>query len=91
MFGIRIRPVLTITDLKENERIATSLDAFVPAVENRTFRADGKGTFFSFVIEFRSGWPLIGPWADRLLAAGFAEAQADREIRLLEERFRSRP
>ncbi len=91
MFGTTLRPVLTVTDLKENERIATSLDAFIPAVESRIFRAEGNETLLVFTIEFNSGWPLLGSWVDRLLASVFAEPQADMEIRLLEERFRARP
>lgn len=89
LFGLKLRPVLTITDFTENERIETSLDAFLPAVENRTFQADGNETLFAFTIEFRSGWPLIGTFVDRLLAGRFAEVQADTEIRLLERRFQS--
>ena len=33
MFGRKIRPVLTIVDMKENELIATRLDSFIPAIE----------------------------------------------------------
>lgn len=33
MFGRKIRPVLTITEMKENELIVTRLDAFIPAIE----------------------------------------------------------
>jgi len=82
-----IRAVLTITEMQRNERIATRLDAFIPAHEERMFKTDGDETIFTFRIEFASGWPLIGPLVDRLLVRFFAAPQADTEIRLLESRF----
>ena len=88
MFGREIRPVLTITEFRKNESITTRLDAFVPAREERVFRPEeGGGTLFLFTIEFASGWPLVGPLVDVALAKGFAEPQADTEIRMLKEKF----
>ncbi|GAF93620.1 unnamed protein product, partial [marine sediment metagenome] len=55
MFGRKIRPVLTITDMKENELIATRLDSFIPAIEQRLFKQVGSETDFFFTIEFSSG------------------------------------
>ncbi len=90
LFGLRIRPLLTITELVENERLATTLDAFIPARELRLFRAVGKGTSLTFTIDFDCGWPLIGPLVDRFLAHFFAAPQADVEIRHLSRRFNHR-
>lgn len=87
MFGRKIRPVLTITDMKENELIATRLDSFIPAIEQRLFKQVGNETDFFFTIEFSSGWPLIGPLIDTILVKLFAGRQADMEVRLLEKRF----
>lgn len=87
MFGRKIRPVLTITDMKENELIVTRLDAFIPAIENRRFQAVGDETDFLFTIEFSSGWPLIGPLVDTILVRLFAGRQANTEVSLLERRF----
>ena len=87
MFGRKIRPVLTITDMRENELIVTRLDAFIPAIENRRFQAAGDETDFLFTIEFSSGWPHIGPLVDTILIRLFAGRQADTEVRLLEKRF----
>jgi hypothetical protein len=87
MFGRKIQPVLTITDMRENELIATRLDAFIPAIENRRFQAVGDETDFLFTIEFSSGWPLIGPLVDTILVRLFAGRQADTEVSLLERRF----
>jgi len=87
MFGRRIRPVLTITDMRENDLIVTRLDAFIPAIENRRFQAVGDETDFLFTIEFSSGWPLIGPLVDTILVRLFAGRQADTEVHLLEKRF----
>jgi hypothetical protein len=88
MFGREIRPVLTITEFRKYELISTRLDAFVPAREKRVFQPEeAGGTLFFFTIEFASGWPLVGPLVDVVLAKGFAEPQADTEIRLLKERF----
>lgn len=87
MFGRKIRPVLTITDMKENELIATRLDYFIPAIEQRLFKQVGNETDFFFTIEFSSGWPLIGPLIDTILVKLFAGRQADMEVRLLEKRF----
>jgi hypothetical protein len=87
-FGMRIRPVLTITEFRKHELISTRLEAFVPAAEKRIFRPDeGGSSLFFFTIEFASGWPLLGPLIDVALGKGFAEPQADTEIRLLKERF----
>lgn len=87
MFGRKIRPVLTITDMKENELIATRLDSFIPAIEKRLFKQVGNETDFFFTIEFSSGWPLIGPLIDTILVKLFAGRQAETEVRLLEKRF----
>jgi hypothetical protein len=87
MFGRKIRPVLTITDMKENELIVTRLDAFIPAIENRRFQVVGDETDFLFTIEFSSGWPLIGPLVDTILVRLFAGRQANTEVSLLERRF----
>jgi hypothetical protein len=88
MFGVTIRPVLTITAFRNHELIATRLDAFLPAAEERVFQPDeGGSTLFLFTIQFASGWPLVGPMVDAALAKGFAEPQADTEIRLLKEKF----
>ena len=87
MFGRKIRPVLTITDMKENELIATRLDSFIPAIEQRLFKQVGNETDFFFTIEFSSGWPLIGPLIDTILVKLFAGRQAETEVRLLEKRF----
>jgi len=87
MFGRKIRPVLTITDMKENELIATRLDSFIPAIEQRLFKQVGSETDFFFTIEFSSGWPLIGPLIDTILVKLFAGRQAETEVRLLEKRF----
>jgi ligand-binding SRPBCC domain-containing protein len=88
MFGMKLRPVLTITEFRSHASISTHLDAFLPAREKRTFRADDGGTtLFFFTIEFASGWPLLGPLTDRVLVKAFAERQADTEIRLLKEKF----
>jgi hypothetical protein len=87
MFAVKLRPVLTITEFRRNDLISTRLEAFVPAREKRVFRPEGQGTLFFFTIEFASGWPLLGPLVDFVLAKGFAEPQADTEIRLLKERF----
>ena len=87
MFGRKIRPVLTITDMKENELIMTRLDSFIPAIERRLFEQAGDETDFFFTIEFSSGWPLIGPLVDTILIRLFAGRQADTEVRLLEKRF----
>ena len=87
MFGWKIRPVLTITDMIKNELIVTRLDAFIPAIENRRFQAMGDETDFLFTIEFSSGWPLIRPLVDTILIRLFAGRQADTEVRLLEKRF----
>jgi uncharacterized membrane protein len=90
MLGVKFRTLLTITKFRENELIATRLDAFVPADETRVFRAEGGDTLLLFAIEFATGWPLVGPLADRLLARFFAEPQADNEIGHLVERFNAR-
>jgi len=82
-----LRAVLNITDMEENQRIATRLDAFIPAHEERLFKADGEETILLFTIEFTSGWFLVGPLVDRLLVRFFAAPQADREIQLLEDHF----
>ena len=87
MFGRKIRPVLTITDMKENELIATRLASFIPAIEQRLFKQVGNETDFFFTIEFSSGWPLIGAVIDAILVKLFAGRQADMEVRLLEKRF----
>jgi hypothetical protein len=88
MFGREIRPVLKITKFRKHESISTRLDAFIPAREERLFQPDGEGgTLFFFTIDFTSGWPLIGPMVDMALAKGFAEPQADEEIRLLKKKF----
>ena len=87
MFRRKIRPVLTITEFRRPELITTRLDAFFPAGEERVFRADEAGnTLFFFTIDFASGWPLVGPMVDLALAKGFAEPQADTEIRMLRRR-----
>ena len=88
MFGRKIRPALTITEFRKHELIVTRLDAFFPAGEKRVFRPDeGGSTLFLFTIEFASGWPLVGPMVDLAFAKGFAEPQADKEIRLLKKKF----
>ena len=88
MFRRKIRPVLTITEFRRHEFIATRLDAFLPAREKRVFRPDEGGTtLFFFTIEFVSGWPIVGSMVDLALLKGFAEPQADTEIRLLKQRF----
>ena len=88
MFRRKIRPVLTITEFRKHEFIATHLDAFLPAREERVFRPDEGGTtLFFFTIEFATGWPLVGEMVDVALAKGFAEPQANTEIRLLKKRF----
>lgn len=87
MLGRKIRPVLTITDMKENELIMTRLESFIPAIEKRLFEQAGDETDFFFTIEFSSGWPLIGPLVDTILIRLFAGRQADTEVRLLEKRF----
>ena len=87
MFGPRIRPVLTITQMTENELIATRLDAFIPAVEKRLFTPSGNETEFSFTIEFSSKLPLLGSLIDAVLVRLFARRQAQTEIRLLEKHF----
>ena len=89
MLGLKLRTLLTITEFEENQLIATRLDAFVPADEIRVFRAEGDHTLFLFSIEFSTGWPLVGPLADRLLARFFAEPQAETELRHLAKRFNS--
>jgi hypothetical protein len=81
MFGRRIRPVLTITEMTENQLIATRLDAFIPAIEKRLFAASGNET------EFSSKWSLLGPLVDAMLVRLFAGRQAETEIRLLEKHF----
>jgi hypothetical protein len=87
MFGRSIRPVLTITEMTENQLIATRLDAFIPAIEKRLFTPSGNETEFSFTIEFSSKLPLLGPLIDAMLVRLFAERQAQTEIRLLEKHF----
>lgn len=87
MFGRKLQPVLTITELRENELIATRLDAFIPASEKRIFKQEGNETDFTFTIEFSSGWPLIGSLVDIILVRLFARRQADTEVRLLEKCF----
>jgi hypothetical protein len=87
MFGRRIRPVLTITQMKENELIETRLDAFIPATEKRLFHASGNETELSFTIEFSSGLPILGIMVDAILVWLFAGRQARTEIRLLERHF----
>lgn len=87
MFGRRIRPVLTITEMKGNELITTRLDSFIRAFEQRLFLRSGNETDFFFTIEFSSRWPLIGPLVDTILVKLFAERQAQTEVRLLEKRF----
>ena len=86
-FGAKLRPVLTITEIRENELIATRLDAFIPANEKRIFKQEGNETDFFFTIEFSSGWPLIGPLIDSILVSLIARRQADMEVRLLEKHF----
>lgn len=83
----QLRTRLTITAFKHDELIATRLDAFIPAEETRIFRSEGGATLFVFTIEFATGWPLVGPLVDRLLARWFAGPQAATEIRMLGERF----
>ncbi len=87
MAGVKFSTLLTITEFKENELIATSLDAFVPAHESRVFQAEGEETVFLFTIEFATGWPLVGSLADRLFASLFAAPQADTELKHLINRF----
>jgi hypothetical protein len=87
MFGRSIWPVLNITEMKENELIATRLDAFIPAIEKRLFAASGNETEFSFTIEFSSKLPLLGPLIDAMLVRLFAGRQAQTEIRLPEKHF----
>ena len=88
MFRRKTRPVLTITEFRRPELITTRLDAFIPAGEKRVFRADeGGNTLFFFTIDFASGWPLMGPMLDLALAKGFAEPQADTEMRMLRLRY----
>ncbi len=87
MFGRRIRPVLTITEMKENELIETRLDAFIPATEKRLFSASGNETQLFFTIEFSSKLPLLGILLDAILVRLFAGRQARTEIRLLEKHF----
>ena len=88
MFGREIRPVLKITEFRKHESITTRLHSFIPAREERVFQPDEEGgTLFLFTIEFTSGWPFIGPMVDMALAKGFAEPQADTEIRLLKKKF----
>lgn len=87
MFGRKIQPILTITDMKENELIVTRLDSFIPAIEKRLFKQVGNETDFFFTIEFSSGWPLIGPLLDTILIWLFAGRQAETEVRLLEKHF----
>lgn len=90
MFRRKIKSVLTITEFRKHELIVTRLDAFVPAGEKRIFRPDeGGNTLFFFTIEFASRWPFVGPMVDVGLAKGFAEPQADAEIRALKRRFGS--
>ena len=86
-FGRKLRPVLTITEIRENELIATRLDAFIPANEKRIFKQEGNETDFFFTIEISSGWPLIGPLIDIILVSLIARRQADMEMRLLEKHF----
>lgn len=90
MFGRTIRPVLTITEMKRNELIATKLDAFIPAIEKRLFAASGNETEFLFTIEFSSKWPLVGPLVDAILVKLFAQRQAQTEVTLLEKHFKER-
>ena len=87
MFGRRIEPVLTITEMKQNELIATRLDTFISAVEKRSFAASGNQTEFLFTIEFFSKWPLLGSLVDAILVRLFAKSQAQTEVGLLEKRF----
>lgn len=87
MFGRKLRPVLTITEIRENELIETRLDAFIPANEKRIFKQDGNETDFFFTIEFSSGWPFVGSLVDIILVRLFARRQADTEVRLLEKHF----
>lgn len=81
MFGRSIWPVLNITEMKENELIATRLDAFIPAIEKRLFAASGNET------EFSSKLPLLGPLIDATRVRLFAGRQAQTEIRLPEKHF----
>lgn len=87
MFGRSIRPVLTITEMTENQLIATRLDAFIPAIEKRLFSDSGNETEFTFTIEFSSKLPVLGPLIDAMLVRLFAGRQAQTEIRLLEKHF----
>jgi hypothetical protein len=87
MFGRIIRPVLTITEMKRNELIATRLEAFIPAIERRLFAASGNETEFLFTIEFSSKWPLVGRLVDAILVKLFAQRQAQTEVTLLEKHF----
>jgi hypothetical protein len=87
MWGIRIHPVLTITDFRENELIVTRLDSFIPANEMREFQQIGDETEFHFTIEFASGWPCVGRLVDYSMKKLFAEPQAETEIILLKKRF----
>jgi hypothetical protein len=55
MFGWKIRPALTITDMKENELIVTRFDSAIQAIEKRLFKQAGNETDFHFIIESSSG------------------------------------
>lgn len=90
MLGKEFRTVLVITGFRKDEHIATRLEAFVPAREERMFQPAGDDTLFHFSIAFSCGWPIVGPLADRILAKLFARRQADMELRMLAGRFARR-
>ena len=90
MFGRRIQPVLTITEMRRDELVATRLEAFIPAIERRRFVASGNETEFHFTIEFSSKWPLVGGLIDAILVKLFAQRQAQTEVTLLQKHFNRR-
>ena len=90
MFGRTIRTRLIITDFQKDKQIVTRLEAFIGAQESRVFQAAGAETILHFTIGFACGWPVVGPWVDRILAKVFAERQADEELRMLVVRFARR-
>lgn len=91
MAGLTLNPVLTVTEARAPVLIRTRVDTWVSARETRLFRHVGRETELTFIIEFASGLPLVGPLVDYVLRKFFAEPQARTELRRLQARFSPPP